>query len=392
MKGAVMKVGQLFGFAAAGLPPEARAALDQLHQSVAPMAPDLAAAVVHDELGRDPDVLFAEWSPWPAAAASIGQVHRAVTHDGVEVAVKVQYPGIADAVGHDLTNASFLGGLLSMVSYRSVDTEALVDELRDRLADELDYRIEAREQRQAAERFAGHPAIRIPAVVDQLSTERVLTSEWVSGWTLDEFDERATQLQRHAAAETVFRFAQGSILRDGVFNADPHPGNYRFHADGTVTFLDFGLVKRWAPGEFERLRPVLDAVLTGDARRTTSAMEQVGFLHPGHGLDPDQVFSVVSAPYLAYLPDAFTFAPGYVASALRGLLDVTGPDAAVIAALDMPPSFVLLDRVVWGVSSLLERLGATGPWRGIVAEYLDGGPPVTDLGRAEARWSAARTG
>lgn len=389
MKGAVMKVGQLFGFVAAGLPPEARAALDQLHQDVPPMAPELAAEVVRTELGAPPRELFRSWSDWPSAAASIGQVHAAVLADGRRVAVKVQYPGIAESVGHDLDNAAFLGALVSSVSFRSVDTDALVEELRDRLGDELDYRVEAANQRAAHARFAGHPTIRVPAVVDELSTGRVLTSDWVDGWTLGELADRGSAEACQRAAETVFRFAQGSVLRDGVFNADPHPGNYRFHPDGTVTFLDFGLVKRWAPGEWERLRPVLDAVLTGDPVATTAAMEAAGFLHPGHGLEPAAVFSCVSAPYWPYLVERFRFTPGFVAGALASLLDVRGPAQPVLAALDMPPSFVLLDRVMWGVSSVLERLGAEGPWRGIVAEYLDGAAPCTELGRQEAAWIAS---
>ena len=154
--------------------------------------------------------------------------------------------------------------------------------------------------------------------------------------------------------------------------------------------LDFGLVKTFDEHEWAGLMPVLDAVLAGDAPATVRAMVGAGFLRPGHGLDPDHVFACVSAPYRAYLTERFTFTPAYVGDALRVLLDAKGPYADVLAALDMPPSFVLLDRVVWGVSSLLGRLGATNGWRAILFEYRRGDPPSTDLGREEAAWAAAR--
>jgi predicted unusual protein kinase regulating ubiquinone biosynthesis (AarF/ABC1/UbiB family) len=190
----------------------------------------------------------------------------------------------------------------------------------------------------------------------------------------------------------VFRFAQGSLHEHRVFNGDPHPGNYRFHRDGTVTFLDFGLVKRFTDAEYGSLVPTIDHVLSGDAPGLVEAMETAGFLHPGHGLDPQRVFRTVSAPYRAYLPEEFTFTPDYTREAMTSLLDVRGPYADVLKALDMPPGFVLLDRVVWGVSSMLGRLHARNRWRGILEEYLHGRAPVTELGRQEDRWRHGRGG
>jgi hypothetical protein len=218
----------------------------------------------------------------------------------------------------------------------------------------------------------------------------VLTSEWADGMTFAEFDAAASDDARQAAGEALFRFAQQSIVRDRVFNGDPHPGNYRFAADGRVTLLDFGLVKRLDPVEHEGLMHLLDGVLAVDAVATTEAMVQAGFLAADHGLAPDHVFACVSAPYRAYFDEVFTFTPAYVGDALRALLDVRGPYADVLAALDMPPSFVLLDRVVWGVSALLGTLGATNRWRGIVLGYRSAGvAPITPLGEQEAAWRAA---
>jgi predicted unusual protein kinase regulating ubiquinone biosynthesis (AarF/ABC1/UbiB family) len=390
MKGAVMKLGQMVSFVSDALPPEAQAALAQLQADAPPMAPSLAADVVRSELGADPREVFARWDPIPVAAASIGHVHRATLGDGRAVAVKVQYPGIEASIGADLADGERIGRLLSAVTLRSVDVPALADELRDRMADELDYRIEATHQHAFAVRFAGHPSIRVPDVVADHSGRRVLTTEWAEGLTFAEFEEVAGPEARERAAETIFRFAQSSVIAARLFNGDPHPGNYRFTADGSVTFLDFGLVKQLGESDHHSLMQVLDGVLARDPVATTEAMVDAGFLAADHGLDPHHVFDCVSAPYRAYFDDVFTFTPGYTGDALRSLLDVRGPYADVLAALDMPPSFVLIDRVVWGVSALLGRLGATNRWRGIVMEYRDGSAPVTPLGRQEAAWRSSR--
>jgi predicted unusual protein kinase regulating ubiquinone biosynthesis (AarF/ABC1/UbiB family) len=293
LKGAAMKAGQMLGYLAEGLPPEAQAALATLQADVPPMAPGLAEAVVRAELGDDPERLFLQWSPVPVAAASVGQVHRAVLRDGRAVAVKVQYPGVDRAIGSDLANAERLYGLASWVVLPGIDPHALVDELRVRMADELDYRAEARHQAAFARRYAGHPFIHVPEVVPERSTARVLTTAWADGWTWAELEARADEALRQRTAEVLFRFAQGGVHRWGEFNADPHPGNYRFGRDGRVTFLDFGLVKRWEDDEWARLSPCVDAILDGDAGRLVQLMEAAGFLRPGHGLDPEAVLAYV---------------------------------------------------------------------------------------------------
>ena len=391
MKGAIMKAGQMFSFIAEGLPPEAQAALATLQADVPPMAPSLAEQVVREELGKDPEHLFLDWNPVPVAAASIGQVHKAVLRDGREVAVKVQYPGVDKAIKGDLDNAEMLYGMFSSFALRNMDVKAIVDELRERMGDELDYRLEARHQAEIAEIYRGHPWIRIPAVIPEYSAQRVLTSEWVEGMRWDDLLESGSRDVKQHAAEVLFRFAQGSINRHGLFNGDPHPGNYRFHHDGSVTFLDFGLVKRWTPGELEVMQPVLDAALARDPQGLADAMVESRFLPADHGLDPQRIFDYVSAPYEPYMHDTFTFTRPWLAEMLGKMLDISGGNLEVIKQFNMPPSYVILDRVVWGMSALLARLGATGPFGAILAEYRHDAPPATDLGRQEAAWRAART-
>jgi len=386
MKGVVMKAGQMLSFILDGLPPEARRTLESLQANVEPMAPSLAAAVVEAELGAPPEEIFLDWDPIPAAAASIGQVHKAVTRDGRVVAVKVQYPGLDSTIGSDLDNAQMIYRMVSVVALKSLDVQGLVDELRARMADELDYRLEASCQSEFAERYRSHPFVRVPDVIGEYSSRRVLTSEWVDAMSWEEFLAVADEPARQRAAEVIFRFVQGAIYRVGVFNGDPHPGNYLFGSDGSVTFIDFGLVKRWAPGEFEGLIPIIDPLFDRDGAGVVAQMEASGFLVAGHGLDPESVLEYVSAPYRAYFSDTFTFTEEFTQGVIRGLLEVGGPNAAVMHKLTMPPSFVILDRVVWGMSALLGRLGARNRWRAILDEYRLDQPPVTPLGRAEQAW------
>ena len=348
--------------------------------------------MISEELGADPARLFLEWQEIPVAAASIGQVHRAVLRDGRIVAVKVQYPGLDRAIKSDLDNATVLYNLFASFKLKNLDVKSLVDELRARMYDELDYRLEATAQQEFADLYAGHPFIRVPAVVPEYSTQRVLTSEWADGQRWDEFLAGASFDARQRAAEIIFRFSQESIHRYRAFNGDPHPGNYRFHPDGSVTFLDFGLVKRWSAGEFELLEPVLDALLAHDVVGTIDAMVGAGFLVADHGLAPEAIWDYVSAPYEPLLSERFTFSQAWVSNALQRLLDFGGKYSDVAAKLNMPTSFVILDRVVWGVSGLLGRLEASNTWAAIVAEYRKEGHPATELGRIEEQWrtSAAR--
>ncbi|MCU1394786.1 MAG: hypothetical protein JWM34_3214 [Ilumatobacteraceae bacterium] len=387
MKGVMMKAGQMVSFIMESLPDEAQSSLSSLFADAPPMPDETARRVVVDELGDTPEHLFLDWSPSPIAAASVGQVHRVVLRDGRRAALKVQYPGVGDSIKADLNNAQAMYAMLGMFALKGLDTRSLVDELRDRMGDELDYRIEARNQMEFAAHYRDHPFVSVPDVIERFSTGKVIATEWVDGLSWNEFMAVADADARRRAGESIWRFSQHSIHVLGAFNGDPHPGNYRFQRDGSVTFLDFGLVKRWSPGEWQRLTPTLDAVIVQrDPQATMEEMEKVGFLVPNHGLSAEQVFAYVSSPYVPYLTDTFTFTRQFMKDTLTTMIDLKGPHAPVIEKLNMPASFVILDRVVWGVSALLGKLEVTAPWRGMLLEYQTGAPPATPLGEADAAW------
>lgn len=386
MKGAVMKAGQMFSFIADGLPEEAQRALATLQSDVAPMAPSLAEQVITEELGASPARLFLDWNPVPVAAASIGQVHRAVLRDGRVVAVKVQYPDVDRAISSDLDNVELLYGLFSQFALPSLDVKALVDEVRARMAEELDYRVELRSQQEFARNYEGHPFIRVPAAIPEHSSRRVLTSEWVGGMRWQEFLDNASGATKQRAGEALMRFAQGSLHHYRMFNGDPHPGNYRFHRDGSITFLDFGLVKRWTPDEVNELDPVLDAVLQQDAEKLIQLMVALETIPQRHGIDPEKILDYVSTPYIPFIEDEFTYTREWMRSALEKVIDKQGHYRDLLQQVNLPTSYVILDRLVWGAGSLLAHLRARGRWGALLAEYRYGASPSTEMGHQEAEW------
>jgi predicted unusual protein kinase regulating ubiquinone biosynthesis (AarF/ABC1/UbiB family) len=293
------------------------------------------------------------------------------------------------AIESDLDAAEMMYGMFSAMMLKGLDAKGMVDELRERMREELDYELEARNVVEFGRMFAGHPWVRVPRLIPELSTRKLLTTEWVDGLSFDEFRRTASPATKQRAGEVIWRFAQHAVLRHGAFNGDPHPGNYKFHHDGSVTFLDYGLVKRWSPGEWERLQPTLDAIIVHrDPDRVVAAMESSGFLRTGHGVPAPLVYDYVSSPYQPYLVDEFTFSRQWMADTIGKMFDVQGPHQAVIEALNMPATFVILDRVVWGVNAILGKLDVGGPFRAMLLEYVADGEPATDLGAAEAAWRA----
>jgi len=393
MKGALMKIGQMASYLDQGLPEPVREALASLQQDAPPMSPELTARMVADELGRPPRELFAEWDEVPIASASIGQVHRAITLDGRAVAVKVQYPGIDEAIRGDLDNAGLLFGGLGVL-FPGLEPEPLVAELRSRIIEELDYGIEAANQREFADFYRGHPFLHVPEVVDELCSHRVLTTELATGARFDEV-VGWSQHQRDLAAEAIFRFVFRGLYRLRIFNGDPQPGNYLFRPDGKVTFLDFGLCKRFEHDELDVFGRMIQAmVLHRDPAEFRSIIESVGLLKPDQPFTDDEVEDYFGHFYEFVRDDGpRTMTEAYATESVRRVFDSSGPYGDIMKAANVPPSFVIIQRINLGLYALLGRLAATANWRRIAEElwpFVDG-PPSTPLGEAEARWLADRS-
>ena len=390
MKGALMKLGQMASYLDQGLPEPVRDALAQLQQDAPPMAPELAAQVVTDELGSPPDVLFAEWDPLPIAAASIGQVHRAMTHDGRAVAVKVQYPGIDEAIRGDLGNASMLFQAMTLL-FPGLDPGPIVAELRARLIEEVDYKLEADNQRLFANFYANHPFIDVPAVLDEWCSARVITTELAEGVRYSEL-LTWSQAERDLAAEAIYRYVFGSIYRLHAFNGDPHPGNYLFRPGGKVSFLDYGLVKRFGQVELVVFEDMITKwALEHDVPGFRKVVERVGFLKPGQPFSDEEVGAYFGHFYEFVDADReMTMDEAYASETVRRFFDATGPFADIMRAANLPPGMVIIQRINLGLYAILGELHATANWRRIAEEIWPfvGRAPSTEFGRQEAAWLA----
>ncbi|MGH9273568.1 MAG: ABC1 kinase family protein, partial [Acidimicrobiales bacterium] len=319
---------------------------------------------------------------------------RALTHDGRAVAVKVQYPGVGEAIRADLDNAGLLFGAMGML-FPGLEPEPLVAELRARLVEELDYRLEADNQRLFTDFYRGHPFIHVPEVVAELSTERVLTSELAEGVRFEVLDQWS-QAERDLAAETIFRFVFGSLYRLHAFNGDPHPGNYLFRPGGQVTFLDFGLVKRFEPAEIKVLERMITAmVLDRDISEYRRTIEEIGMLQPGAPFTDAEVEDYFGHFYDFVLRDEVaTITSDYASETVRRFFDANGPYGPIMKSANVPPSFVIIQRINLGLYAIFGQLHATANWRRISEELWPfvGGPPSTELGRQAAGWTAAHPG
>lgn len=394
-RGALMKAGQVLSFTSLtpAVAPEAQVAyaraLSRLREHAPAMDPGTARGVLEAELGQPAETAYAEFGWEPLAAASIGQVHRARLHDGRLVAVKIQYPGVAAAIQADLANlellSTFLGLLMSFSPRRiGVDHRAVAKEVGERVRAELDYRQEAANQREFAELYRGHPFIRIPDVVAELSTARVLTQDFVKGLTCEQAcgaDERL----RERWAQAVLRFGHGAIGTFDIVNLDPHPGNYRFHLDGSVSFLDFGCVMRIPRRTSESLNRLLRAVLRSDVQATWQAALDAGIWKASDPVTPEEAFAYWHEPMVMYwAPPAeqpFRITPEVVGAGIERHNSPSGPSAKALRHINSPEGFALLQRLDLGAMSVIAGLDVALDWRAIVLEFYENQPPATELSR-----------
>jgi len=392
MRGAAMKVGQVLStvdFTA--LPEDERESFKQtlaaLRDDVPPLPYKQVEKLLRSELGEKPSAIFASFEEEAFAAASIGQVHRAVTRDGQPVAVKVQYPGVAEAVDTDLRNLTLLLPLVKRLA-PGLDVKAVYAELRERIAEELDYELEAQNQRAVARAHRGHPFAHVPEVHTDLSSRRVLVTDLLVGDRFEAVKQR-DEATRDRFGEIVFRFYFGLVQHLGRVCGDPHPGNYLLLEDGRVGFLDFGLMRVLERGYIEREAAVAVAVEAGDAAGVHSALADLGYLPDPSAFVPEDLLGQVAGMGAWYLePGVRRMSPAWVAA----LLDDTGgprsPYFQQMRRQTIPPQALLLRRMEGLVLSTLGEVRAAADWNAIAREYYGGAPPSTPLGEADhAFWS-----
>lgn len=376
LKGGMAKVAQLLAYTAGGeAGGDARATLARLWDRAPAMGAADIARVVEEDLGRPPQALFAQWNPTPIAAASLGQVHAAVGKDGADYAVKVQYPGIAQAVRADLASDGFARKLAGTELGRTLDEHAL-DALRGAVLGELDYRREADATRRFAAAWDGDAAIHVPAPVDALSSGRVLTMELARGMTLVEAASADEDTRRQAAA-AIFRFGWGSPLVHRLLNADPNPGNYLVARDGDghvrVSFLDYGCVVDLDEATVDADKELWYGVMHDDAFEGAERF-RMGLLDVGLLRRTDSMASTVHRDWERVLAQPLgghaAARWGRVYAAALG--DVT---RRVLAAggLHLPAPVMLLWRQRLGLAAVLGMLEAELPWRRLLVDLIGTG-------------------
>jgi predicted unusual protein kinase regulating ubiquinone biosynthesis (AarF/ABC1/UbiB family) len=392
MKGAAMKLGQVMSFLDVGLVGEEHR--DEFQRELAKLrdaAPTVSfrqmRRVVEEDLEAPISEVFSEFEEEPIAAASIGQVYHArLRDDGREVAVKVQYPGVAGAVRADLQNLEMIMRLLKRMT-PGLDVKAIAEEIKDRIAEELDYELEAQNQRALARIFAGHPFIVVPDVISSLSRERVLVSDYVAGVGFEELKSR-TQAERDRLGEIIFRFFLGCLYRHRQFSGDPHPGNFLLLEDGRVAFLDFGLFKRMEPEPVELELACQRAVVEGDAETLHELLARSGFLPEPEKVNPDHLLDFIRDAIWWYTTadEPLQLTPEIATHVMIESSDPRSSHFREMRHQDMRPEHLFGRRMEMLTLAVLSQLRASANWHRVAREWMYGDEPVTELGRAEAEF------
>ncbi|MEV4871676.1 AarF/ABC1/UbiB kinase family protein [Streptomyces syringium] len=394
LKGGAMKLGQALSVFESALPEQIagpyRAALTKLQEAAPPLPAKSVHAALAERLGEDWRDLFEKFDDQPAAAASIGQVHRAVWHDGREVAVKVQYPGAGEALLSDLTQLGRFARLLGPL-VPGMDIKPLISELRDRVSEELDYELEARAQDTHATEFAGDPDVTVPAVVHQ--SDQVLVTEWLEGVPLSEVIADGTAEQRNRAGQLLARFLFSGAARTGLLHADPHPGNFRLitgdHPDGPpekwrLGVLDFGTVDRLPQGLPPEIGTALRLTLDGEAEAVHELLREEGFVKPGIELEPGAVLDYLLPIIEPAQAQEFTFTRSWLRAQAARIADHRSPAYQLARQLNLPPAYLLIHRVTMSTIGVLCQLGATVRLREEMEAWVPGFAAVDESREAPA--------
>jgi predicted unusual protein kinase regulating ubiquinone biosynthesis (AarF/ABC1/UbiB family) len=390
MKGAAMKLGQVMSFLDIGLVPEEHREefqheLAKLRDAAPTVSFKQMRRVIEEDLEDPLDEVFASFDEEPIAAASIGQVYRAqLAGDGREVAVKVQYPGVGAAVRADLQNLDMIMRLLKRMT-PGLDVKAVAEEIRERIVEELDYELEAQNQRSLARIFAGHPFIYVPDVISRLCRERVLVAEFVSGVGFEDL-KSYPQGDRDRIGEIVFRFFLGCLYRHRQFSGDPHPGNFLLMEDGRLAFLDFGLFKRMEEAPVELELAAQRAVVEGDALALHRLLATSGFLPEPERVDPEHLLAFVRDAIWWYTTadEVVQLTPEVATQVMIESSDPRSSHFREMRHQDMRPEHLFGRRMEMLTLAVLSQLRARANWHRIAREWMYGDEPVTELGRAEA--------
>ncbi|MCZ7378571.1 ABC1 kinase family protein [Micromonospora sp. WMMC250] len=387
LKGGAMKFGQALSVFEAALPEEIAAPYRQALTKLQEAAPPLPAASVHkvlaEQLGPDWRDLFVEFNDTPAAAASIGQVHRARwrepgfdesgTPNSRDVAVKIQYPGAGDALLADLKQLSRLGGMFRAIQ-PGLDVKPLLAELRERITEELDYELEAESQRAFAAAYADDPEIYIPKVVN--AAPRVLVTEWVTGTPLADIIREGTEEERDEAGRLMATLHLSAPQRAGLLHADPHPGNFRLLPDGRLGVIDFGAVARMPEGTPEPIGRIAATALRGDADEVVAGLRSEGFIGSAEVIDAEGVLDFIRPMLEPIAADGFRFTRAWLRAEAGRLASPRSPTYQLSRQLNLPPSYLLIHRVTLGSIGVLCQLEAKAPYRSILERWLPGFAPV----------------
>jgi predicted unusual protein kinase regulating ubiquinone biosynthesis (AarF/ABC1/UbiB family) len=390
MRGAAMKVGQSLSIVDFGLVPEShRAEFQRTLASLQDRAPKVAwtkmAAQIERGLGERIEKVFAELDRAPVGAASIGQVYRARLHDGRPVAVKVQYPGIATAVRADIKNLQLFARPAQAV-IPGIDIRTIVAEVEERVLEELDYELEAQNHRAFARHYRGHPFIRVPEVHTELCSDTVLVTDWLDGAPLAAA-EGMDQPARNRIAEILFRFYVGGPHELLAFSGDPHPGNSLLLADGSVGFIDFGLVKRIDRATSELELAGGRAIAEHDAVELVRRFGEQGIVFDCERVPPELLLEGVLQTQGWYLEDEeLALTPERTNAIAAYATDLRGPIYRIFKDQQLPPAHLVQRRVEIQVLSILGQLRPMLNFHGIAREWLYGEEPAGELGAAAARW------
>ncbi|MEU3446146.1 AarF/ABC1/UbiB kinase family protein [Streptomyces thermolilacinus] len=378
LKGGAMKLGQALSVFESALPEEVagpyRAALTKLQEAAPPMPTRTVHGVLAERLGAEWRDLFLEFDDKPSAAASIGQVHRAVWHDGRSVAVKVQYPGAGEALLSDLTQLSRFARLLGPL-VPGMDIKPLIAEMRERVSEELDYELEARAQREHAAEFADDPDVVVPDVVHQ--SDQVLVTEWIDGVPLSEVISGGTPEERDRAGQLLARFLFSGPARTGLLHADPHPGNFRLlpgedGGDARLGVLDFGTVDRLPGGLPETIGVCLRMALEGEAETVYELLRDEGFVKDSIELDPDAVLDYLLPIIEPAEVDEFPFTREWIRTQAARIADPRSPAHQLGKQMNLPPAYLLIHRVTLSTIGVLCQLNASVRLRDELEEWLPG--------------------